>query len=140
MRRAIEIAQRNPASPFGAVLVDTDTWQVVAEGINRSHLSPVRHGEIDAIENCAQQFPHVDWSRLWLYTTAEPCCMCQGAILWAGISRVVYGTSIQTLKSSGWRQIDIPASEVADRTPDTACEIIGGVLEDECDSLFRRAR
>lgn len=66
--------------------------------------------------------------------------MCQGAVLWAGIPRVVFGTSIETLKIMGWRQVDIPAAEVVDRMPGVACEITGGVLTDECDALFRAAR
>lgn len=140
MRRAVEIAKRNPECPFGAVLVNIDTWEVVAEGLNDSQSNPVRHGEIDAIERCAVEHSHVDWSKLWLYTTAEPCCMCQGAVLWAGIPRVVYGTSIETLRAMGWRQIDIPATEVVGRMPGVACEIKGGVLEAECDALFRAAR
>jgi tRNA(Arg) A34 adenosine deaminase TadA len=140
MRRAIEIAERNPTCPFGAVLVEADTWEIVAEGLNGSQSNPVRHGEIDAIERCAVERPRVDWSKLWLYTTAEPCCMCQGAVLWAGIPRVIYGTSIATLKTMGWRQIDIPATEVIGRMPGAKCEIIGGVLQDECDALFRAAR
>jgi tRNA(adenine34) deaminase len=81
----------------------------------------------------------VNWSRLCLYTTAEPCCMCQGAILWAGIRRVVFGTSIETLRKLGWRQIEIPAAEVVRRTPLAQCELIGAVLERECDDLFRAA-
>ncbi len=139
MRRAADVARSNPACPFGAVLVDADTLQVVSEGLNRTQASPVRHGEIEAIERCAAERPGVDWSRLWLYTTAEPCCMCQGAIVWAGIGRVVFGTSIETLQELGWRQIAIPAAEVIRRTPQAQCELIGAVLEKECDDLFRSA-
>ena len=111
----------------------------MAQGLNRCEFSPIRHGEIEAIERYATEQPEVDWSKLWLYTTAEPCCMCQGAILWAGIRRVVFGTSIRTLQELGWRQIDISAAEVVRRTPDATCELIGGVLERECDALFREA-
>jgi tRNA(Arg) A34 adenosine deaminase TadA len=119
--------------------VDANTLHVVSEGLNRTQASPVRHGEIEAIERCAAERPGVEWSRLWLYTTAEPCCMCQGAILWAGIGRVVFGTSIETLQELGWRQIAIPAAEVIRRTPQAHCELIGAVLERECDDLFRAA-
>ena len=136
MRRAIEVALRNPRCPFGAVLVDSANGEIVAEGLNNSQASPLLHGEIDAIGRCAAELPTVEWSNLWLYTTAEPCCMCQGAILWAGIRRVVFGTSIGTLKSMGWRQIDISAAEVVKRTPDAQCELVGGLLESECDALF----
>lgn len=140
MERAIELARRNLQFPFGALLVNRFTREVVAEGLNDAKTCPVRHGEIDAIERCAATLPDVDWSELWLYTTAEPCCMCQGAILWAGIRRVVFGTSIDTLKLMGWKQIDIHAAEVIERTPGAECHLVGGVLEQECDALFRAAK
>jgi tRNA(Arg) A34 adenosine deaminase TadA len=63
-----------------------------------------------------------------------------GAILWSGIGTVVYGTSIRTLRQQGWKQIDILAEEVARRSPGWTCAVIGGVLEQECDVLFQRAR
>ena len=66
--------------------------------------------------------------------------MCQGAILWAGIPEVVFGTSIRTLVQLGWSQIDIKAEEVARRAPFAQCTLIGGVLERECDALFQAAR
>jgi tRNA(Arg) A34 adenosine deaminase TadA len=66
--------------------------------------------------------------------------MCQGAILWAGIQEVVFGTSISTLKRLGWKQIDITAVEVSRRTPFARCKLIGGVLERDCDALFQEAR
>ena len=138
MRRAIEIARQNPDAPFGTVLVDDRSGEIVAEGLNRSHDNPVLHGELDAINRCAAEHPGIDWSRLRLYTTAEPCCMCQGAILWAGIREVIYGTSIRRLVELGWKQIDIPSEEVTRRTPFADCRIQGGVLAGLCDGLFRR--
>jgi tRNA(Arg) A34 adenosine deaminase TadA len=139
MQRAIELARRNPAAPFGALLVDSQSGQVVAEGLNRWQENPFWHGEIDAINRCAREYPEIDWSVLRLYTTAEPCCMCQGAVLWAGIPEVVFGTSIRTLQRLGWKQIDILAKEVAKRAGFARCTLIGGVLESDCDALFRAA-
>jgi len=139
MRRAIEIARRSPAAPFGALLVDRRSGRVVSEGVNRWQENPTWHGEIDAINRCAAENARVVWSDLRLYTTAEPCCMCQGAILWAGIPEVVFGTSIRTLQRLGWKQIDVPAEEVARRTPFRRCTLTGGVLEHDCDALFQAA-
>jgi len=139
MRRAIEIARRNPQAPFAALLVDGRTGQVVAEGWNRWQENPTWHGEIDAINRYAAENPEVPWARLRLYTTAEPCCMCQGAILWAGVAEVVFGTSIRTLMRLGWKQIDIPAREVVQRAAFARCRLTGGVLERECDTLFQTA-
>ena len=76
---------------------------------------------------------------LVLYTTAEPCPMCQAAVLWSGIQTVVYGPSIRSLQRLGWRQIDILAEEVVRRSPAWQCTLIGGVPERECDALFERA-
>jgi tRNA(Arg) A34 adenosine deaminase TadA len=139
MRLAIAAARRSPRAPFGALLVDVSTGEVVAEGVNRSRENPTWHGEIGVINRCASDRPGIAWSGLRLYTTAEPCCMCQGAILWAGIPEVVFGTSIRTLVRLGWRQIDIAAEEVVRRSDVSGCRITGGVLETECDALFEAA-
>jgi len=77
-----------------------------------------------------------DWWEFDLYTTAEPCPMCQSAIAWAGISNVYYGTSIPYLQQRNWWQINIRALEVAAQTPFRQCRVIGGVLESECNALF----
>jgi tRNA(Arg) A34 adenosine deaminase TadA len=139
MRRAIALAGNNPKYPFGALLVDAANSSVVAEGWNRSAQNPTWHGEIDAINQCAAKYPGIDWTKLILYTTAEPCPMCQSAVAWAGIGMVAFGSSIPYLKSLNWSQIDIRAEEVAKRTPFRKCAIIGGILERECNALFRAA-
>jgi len=136
MRRAIQLAAQVPALPFGSVLVHGKTGAVVAEGFNRSAENPTWHGEIDALNQCARMHPGIDWSPLVLYTTAEPCPMCAAAILWAGLRGIVFGSSIPYLQGLGWWQIDIRAEEVLRRTPFRSCQLLGGVLEDECNALF----
>lgn len=140
MRRAIQLAATVPDFPFAALLVVSKTGQVVAEGWNKSPENPTFHGEIDVINTCARVNRGIDWKQLTLYTTAEPCPMCQGAVAWTGIARVVYGTSIPFLQSLGWWQIDVRAAEMVKRTPFRECELIGGVLEKECNALFEAAR
>lgn len=139
MRLAIELAFKVPDLPFASVIVDQDSGEVVAEGWNKSSVNPTWHGEIDAINRMIEAA--CDWKRrsLALYTTAEPCPMCQGAIHWTGIERVVFGSSIRFLQSLGWKQIDIPAQEVAQRTPFSKSTVMGGILEDECNALFKAA-
>jgi tRNA(Arg) A34 adenosine deaminase TadA len=139
MRRAVELAANVPDCPFAAVIVDRSSGQIVAEGWNKSSVNPTWHGEIDAINRLAELPVKFDSSQLVLYTTAEPCPMCQGAILWSGIGTVVYGTSIRFLQSRGWRQIDILAEEVVRRSPGWRCTLVGGVLEQECNALFEAA-
>jgi len=138
MRRAIRLAANNPKYPFAAVIVDEEK-KVVGEGWNRSAQNPTWHGEMDAINKCAAAHPRIDWTRLTLYTTAEPCAMCQGAVAWAGIKRVVFGSSIPFLKSIDVWAIDIRAEELARLAAFRKCTVVGGVLEEECNKLFRAA-
>ena len=143
MRRAIELAANVPEFPFGALIVHRDGGEILAEGWNKSSINPTFHGEIDAINQLVlnrHEISHeISRDQLVLYTTAEPCPMCQGAILWTGIEMVVFGTSIRSLQKMGWRQIDILAEEVIRRSPGWKCTITGGVLEQACDTLFALA-
>lgn len=141
MRQAIAIAKQNPKAPFGCVLVHKETGRVVGRGVNNSRSNPVLHGEIVALVDYANTVGEAGdpWPPLRLYTTAEPCCMCQAAILWSGIQEVYFGTSISRLSELGWRQIPIGAAEVAERTTFIDCRVTGGVLASECDELFRVA-
>ena len=139
MRRAIKLAGNVPELPFAAVIVDQDTGKILSEGWNKSSINPIWHGEIDAINHMVEVGCNWKVTALALYTTAEPCPMCQGAIHWTGIDMVVFGSSIRFLQQLGWKQIDILAQEVVQRTPFSKCTLIGGILEEECNSLFEAA-
>jgi tRNA(Arg) A34 adenosine deaminase TadA len=139
MLRAIELAANAPDLPFGALIVDRDGGKILSGGWNKTSINPTWHGEIDAINGLASSDVSAEGKSLALYTTAEPCPMCQAAILWSGIHTVVFGTSIRSLQRMGWRQIDILAEEVVRRSPAWKCTLIGGVLERDCDALFQKA-
>ena len=55
------------------------------------------HAETQVAEKASQQYSKDFLKDCTLYTTAEPCAMCAGAIYWAGIGRVVYGMSEKDL-------------------------------------------
>jgi tRNA(Arg) A34 adenosine deaminase TadA len=139
MRRAIGLALKVPEFPFGAIIVRRATSEIVAEGFNQSSLNPAFHGEMVAINRCSEFHRPADWSEFDLYTTAEPCPMCQSAIEWAGIATVYYGTSIPYLQQHNWWQINIRATEVIAQTAFRNSRIIGGILESECNALFDHA-
>lgn len=136
MRRAIEIARGNPDAPFGCVIVDGGTGEILAQGLNDAEKSPILHGETAAVMELFDRRPDVDPSSLVLYTTAEPCPMCAGAILWSGIPRVVLGTSITALKGLGLPHIDLPCDEVSARATFGGFEVERGILENECYALY----
>lgn len=136
MSQAVDAAS-DAHSPFAAVIVDRRDRRIVCRGINRKRDNPVLHGEVSAILKCAESDADVDWQRLALYTTAEPCPMCAGAIVWAGIPEVVYGTSIADLISLGINQIHLESPIVASAAPFYRGRIIGGVLGERTFAMYR---
>ena len=136
MRRAIEIARGNPDAPFGCVIANGESGEILAEGLNDAEKSPILHGETAAVMNLFDGQPNADPSNLVVYTTAEPCPMCSGAILWSGIPRVVLGARLETLKRLGHPLVDLPCEEVSQRASFDGFEVTYGVLEAECDALF----
>lgn len=138
MQIAIQLAKHNPKAPFAALIVDNKTGKILAEGINAANVNGFFHGEILAINNCLKKYLQVNWSTVTLYTTAEPCPMCQGAIICTGISKVVFATSIEYLKNHGWNQIDIRASEVNQKASFYKGTIIGGILAKRTNTLFNK--
>lgn len=140
MRLAISQALKNPKAPFGAIIADRRNGHVCGSGVNASSENPTYHAEMVAINQCVKDHPHVDMSKLTLFTTAEPCPMCQAAIVWANINAVVYATSIDYLASTGWNQIKIPAQEINKQASFYQGHIKGGVLAEKTNPIFDQAK
>lgn len=140
MQQAIKLAQHNPIFPFSAIIVDNKTGKILCTGLNdidSSH-NPTHHGEIVAISNCSKKYPKLKWSQTTIYTTGEPCPMCEGGVMYAGISKVVYGTSMPWLLKRGYQQSKIRAKTLAESTPFYHGKVVGGVLQEKTNALFAK--
>lgn len=146
MRMAIELA-RLDVLPFGAVLVDRTSGEVLGAGQNRSIENPTFHAEIVAIDDYLSQlgcFDDLDEAIFGLrgtalYTTAESCPMCMGAIAWARIPELYYGSSIPFLIQNHQWQIDVRAETIANAATFEKTNVVGAILEAECNALYQRA-
>ncbi len=89
--------------PFGSVVVKNG--EVVGRGHNEvvKRRDPTCHGEVMAIRDACKKLGTYDLSGCELYTTAEPCPMCAGAIMWANISKVWYGCTVEDTDKIGFR-------------------------------------
>ena len=136
MRAAIAMAAQNRAYPFGAVITNASSGVILARGVNKTFDNPLLHGEISTINNYVAQYGNKNWTDLVLYTTGEPCPMCMSALIWAGIGGVVYGSSAATIKKSGIDIFTFSAQEMNQGSSFSQTQLIGGVLETECNVLF----
>jgi tRNA(Arg) A34 adenosine deaminase TadA len=139
LRRSFDVAQRalsHGNHPFGAILVDAH--QTVLIEIENGYM-PSRDGtahaeRLLATQACTTLAPGL-LAKATLYSSAEPCAMCAGAIYWAGIGRVVYGLGESRLRTITGDHpenptLDLPCREVF-RSGQRATEVIGPLLEDE---------
>jgi tRNA(Arg) A34 adenosine deaminase TadA len=98
---AIELSRRNVAEqtggPFGAAVFDATNGRLVSIGVNRvvPQSCSVAHAEIMALmvaqQRLAQHRLNHSGSRYVLATSAQPCCQCYGATVWAGIDELLIG-------------------------------------------------
>jgi tRNA(Arg) A34 adenosine deaminase TadA len=87
--------------PFGAAVFGPD-HRIVAIGVNRvlPHSCSVAHAETMAYMLAQQRTQRARLNRdaddravgpITLATSAQPCCQCYGATIWAGIDRLLIG-------------------------------------------------
>jgi len=135
MREAIALAAQADF-PFGALIVRDGV--ILARGLNEGKRTrdPTAHGEMVAIRHFLAEHGPDALKGTTLYTSGEPCVMCMGAIVWCGISRVVYAASIAEL-SAHIGQVMITCTEIAAKASFANIEITGGVLAEEAIKLFR---
>ncbi|MBE6864330.1 MAG: nucleoside deaminase [Ruminococcus flavefaciens] len=107
MKLAVDEARKGinarHGGPFGCVIVRDG--EVIGSGHNEviKQNDPTCHGEMMAIRNACKKLGSYDLSGCELYTTAEPCPMCRGAIMWANISKVYYGCNVADTDGIGFR-------------------------------------
>src|SRR5467141_4789631 len=103
LRRSFAVARRamiNGNHPFGAILVDHNRNVLIEaeNGYMPAHDGTAHAERLLATQACTTLSPDI-LKNATLYSSAEPCAMCAGAIYWAAISRLVYGLSEQRLRN-----------------------------------------
>jgi tRNA(Arg) A34 adenosine deaminase TadA len=143
LRRSFEVARRSMTHgnhPFGAILVDENS-RVLLEAENGympAHDGTAHAERRLATEACRTLSADVR-AKATLYSSAEPCAMCAGAIYWAGIGRVVYGLSEHRLRGVTGNHpenptLDLPCREVFN-SGQRPTEVVGPLLEHEAEAL-----
>jgi guanine deaminase len=91
--RAVELATANARAgqlPFGALVARGD--RVLGSGVNtalRDH-DPLAHAEVEAVRAACRGEGTLQLAGATLYTSCEPCPLCQTAALTAGVRHIVY--------------------------------------------------
>ena len=143
LRRSFEVARRSMTHgnhPFGAILVDEhDNVLIEAENGFMPDHDGTAHAERLLATNACRTLSAEVRSKATLYSSAEPCAMCAGAIYWAGIGRVVYGQTEKALKAqTGAHEenptLDLPC-EIVFKAGQRPTEVVGPLLEEEAAAL-----
>jgi tRNA(Arg) A34 adenosine deaminase TadA len=143
LRRSFEVARRamtHGNHPFGAVLVDRsgNLLLEVENGYMPSHDATAHAERLLATQACTT-FDADTLRGATIYSSAEPCAMCSGAIYWAGIGRLVYGLSEDRLRAFTGNHpenptLNLPCREVF-ANGQRPTEVVGPLLEDEAAAL-----
>ena len=139
LRRTFDLARRartHGNHPFAAMLVGPE-GEVLIERENGylPDRDMTAHAERLLATEASRTLAPTVLARCTMYSSAEPCAMCAGAIYWAGIGRVVYGLSEHRLKTITGDHAENPALDLPCRVVfaagQRAIEVIGPLLEDE---------
>ena len=142
MSEALKQAQRAfdlDEVAIGAIIVHKRN--IIARAHNQTRLlkDPTAHAEMIALTQAANFLKSERLLNCTLYVTIEPCPMCAGALIWARIKRLVFGTSDPKAGACG-SVMDILSQEKLNHR----ISVKKGVLAKDCGSLisefFRKQR
>ena len=120
---------------YGAVVVFEDRIVGQAHDTAVTERDPSLHAEVNAIRQAVRTLDDTDLCGAILFSTCEPCPMCASLAVWANVTTIVYGISIQETAELGRSRIRVSADHIVEQSP-CSIEVIGYVLHDECRALY----
>ncbi len=138
MIRAVREAQKNlvrpEGGPFGACIVKDGRVVATARNTVLKHDSTC-HAEVNAIRKASKKLGTFDLTGCEIYSTTEPCPMCFGAIHWARIGTVYYGTGIRDAAKAGFHELRISNAQMR-ALGRSKIRLVPGFMRAECLELF----
>lgn len=120
---------------FGATMVDRTGKLVHVAGNNQSR-EFTGHAEIVAVREAIEKFGADAVIGSTVYASGEPCAMCSAAMFWAGVGKIIFAASNQTInKTIGAPSLTITSREVL-KGASRPVEVVGPFLEDEAAAVL----
>ena len=130
--------------PFAAILVGPDGAVLMTQ--HNAYMPDhdmTGHAERVLMTRASTTFPIAFLRDCTIYTSAEPCAMCAGAIYWTGLKRLVYGLSEHRLKAITGDHPENPTLDLPCRlvfaSGQRQVEVIGPLLEEEAAAVHKGA-
>ncbi len=102
-----------------------------AENSVTSDGDATRHAEMVLISRAWQLLDQATRATCTLYASTEPCLMCSGAILWAGLRKVVFGVGARRMSDAIKQRYEgIPLTELA-QLAGWEMQVVGPVMQDD---------
>jgi tRNA(Arg) A34 adenosine deaminase TadA len=149
MRLCIALGRQNVLTgggPFGSAVFEIESGRLAGIGVNLvvPLNNSVLHAEMVAFMDAEARLGSYtlaadDLPAHEVVTTCEPCAMCLGASLWAGVKRIVYGAT-----RADAQELDFDEGPVFPQSYDylrqRGVEVIPEVLRAEARSIFKLYR
>ncbi|NVK35046.1 MAG: nucleoside deaminase [Rhodobacteraceae bacterium] len=144
LRKAFDIARQAREAgdhPFGCLLVGPDDTILLEQGnaYSAEGQDMTAHAERVLATRASKQWRPDFLAECTMYTSAEPCAMCAGAVYWTGIGTVVYGQSETSLKAQTGKHDENPTLDLPCRDVFAAgqreIKVVGPLLEAEAAQL-----
>lgn len=139
MALAIEEARKGllqGEQPFGSVIVRGGEIVGRAHNTVNSSGDPTAHAETQAVRNAASNLKTSVLKGCTLYTSSDPCPMCAGAMMFAGIERLVVGARSAALARLAGRKPRTYTAEDLSEKMHMKLEVIRAVLQDEAEKVL----
>ncbi len=120
--------------PVGCVIVLNG--EVVAEGERRNsaeNVNELDHAEMVALRKFLLEKRQVDMDKLIVYSTLEPCLMCQATLIVNGINNIVY--AYEDAMGGG---TNLPVNLLSPLYKDRQLKITSGVMREESLALMQK--
>ena len=145
IRLAAGNVEHDSGGPFGAAVFTAD-GMLVAAGVNRvlPHSCSIAHAEIMAYALAQARLQRARLNetgeRYVLATSAQPCCQCYGATIWAGIDELLIGArSVDVEELTEFDEGPLPADWIGELEK-RGIAVRRDILRDEARGVFLRYR
>jgi tRNA(Arg) A34 adenosine deaminase TadA len=142
IRISRENVERETGGPFGSAVFELGSGRLVSVGMNLVSLqqNSTLHAEIVALMMAQKRLGHyslgaTDLAAHDLVSSCDPCAMCLGAALWAGVNRMVSAADRDDAHKLGFDEGPVfPQSYAYLR--DRGIEVVRGVLRQEAAAVL----